>query len=87
MAHSLHTSSSVNGNNNNKDNDKDNNSNKNETKLLFESKVKEDIFVRADKERLTKVICNLLDNAFKFTEGHGEIIQITLESKDNNKNY
>ena len=73
--------SSVNGNNNNKDNDNDKNSNKSETKLLFESKVKEDIFVEADKERLTQVICNILDNAFKFTEGHGKIIQITLEKQ------
>jgi signal transduction histidine kinase len=73
--------SSVNGNNNNKDNDNDKNSNKSETKLFFESKVKEDIFVEADKERLTQVICNILDNAFKFTEGHGQIIQITLEKQ------
>src|ERR687893_2065554 len=74
--------SSVNGNNNNKDNDNDKNSNKSETKLFFESKVKEDIFVEADKERLTQVICNILDNAFKFTEGHGQIIQITLEKQE-----
>jgi two-component system, OmpR family, sensor histidine kinase VicK len=73
--------SSVNGDNNNKDSDNGKNSNKSETKLLFESKVKEDIFVEADKERLTQVICNILDNAFKFTEGHGKIIQITLEKQ------
>jgi signal transduction histidine kinase len=77
--------SSVNGNNNNKDNDNDKNSNKSETKLLFESKVKEDIFVEADKERLTQVICNILDNAFKFTEGHGKLIQITLEKQGQQK--
>ena len=65
-----------NGNNEDKD---DGNSKKRDIKLFFESKVKEDIFVEADKERLTQVICNLLDNAFKFTEGHGESIEITLE--------
>jgi signal transduction histidine kinase len=68
--------SNVNGSNNK------NNSKKIETKLFFESKVKEDFFVEADKERLTQVICNLLDNAFKFTEGHGESIRITLEKQE-----
>jgi two-component system, OmpR family, sensor histidine kinase VicK len=60
----------------------DGNSKKRDIKLFFESKVKEDIFVKADKERLTQVICNLLDNAFKFTEGHGESIEITLEKRE-----
>ena len=70
--------SNVNGSNNrNNNNDKTS-----ETKLTFESKVKEDIFVEADKDRLMQVICNLLDNAFKFTEGHGESIQITLEKQE-----
>ena len=71
---------------NNEDKDKDNvsddSSKKGDLKLFFESKVKEDIFVEADKDRLTQVICNLLDNAFKFTEGHGESIQITLEKQE-----
>jgi signal transduction histidine kinase len=67
-------------NNENKEKDNDS-SKKRDIKLFFESKVKEDIFVEADKERLTQVICNLLDNAFKFTEGHGESIQITLEEQ------
>jgi two-component system sensor histidine kinase VicK len=60
----------------------DDSSKKRDIKLFFESKVKEDIFVEADKERLTQVICNLLDNAFKFTEGHGESIEITLEKRE-----
>jgi two-component system, OmpR family, sensor histidine kinase VicK len=68
---------------NNEDKDKGNDSSrKRDMKLFFDSEVKEDIFVEADKERLTQVICNLLDNAFKFTEGHGEIIQITLEKQE-----
>jgi two-component system sensor histidine kinase VicK len=58
------------------------NSKKGETKLFFESKVKEDIFAEADNERLTQVIYNLLDNAFTFTKGHGESIQITLEKQE-----
>src|ERR687897_2001698 len=71
---------------NNEDKDKDNvsddSSKKGDLKLFSESKVKEDIFVESDKDRLTQVICNLLDNAFKFTEGHGESIQITLEKQE-----
>jgi two-component system sensor histidine kinase VicK len=70
--------------NEDKDNDEDNTDRKKkgDTKLFFESKVKEDIFVEADKDRLTQVICNLLDNAFKFTEDHGESIQVTLEKQE-----
>jgi two-component system, OmpR family, sensor histidine kinase VicK len=71
--------SNVNGSNNRNNN---NNNKTSETKLTFESKVKEDVFVEADKGRLIQVICNLLDNAFKFTEGHGESIQITLEKQE-----
>jgi two-component system sensor histidine kinase VicK len=53
-----------------------------ETKLVFQSKVKEgeDIVVQADEERLTQVIDNILDNAFKFTDYYGSIT-VTLEKK------
>jgi signal transduction histidine kinase len=48
---------------------------------------KEDIFVEADKTRITQVIYNLLNNAIKFTqEGKGEeegIISVTLEQHEN----
>jgi two-component system sensor histidine kinase VicK len=47
-------------------------------KLLFESTGH--ILIEADKDRLTQVITNLVDNAFKFTEEGN--IHITLENKD-----
>jgi two-component system, OmpR family, sensor histidine kinase VicK len=69
--------SNVNANNN-----KNNNEGKNrETKLFFESKLKEDVFVQADEERLTQVISNMLDNAFKFSDADGNV-QITLEKQE-----
>jgi len=53
-----------------------------ETKLVFQSKVKEEyIVVEADEERLTQVIDNILDNAFKFT-GTGGSITVTLEKQE-----
>lgn len=48
-------------------------------KLLFEPV--EEIIVEADKDRISQVITNLIDNAFKFTEIGS--IKITLEKKDN----
>jgi len=47
-------------------------------KLLFESTG--EIIVDADKDRISQVITNLVDNAFKFTEEGS--IKITLEKKD-----
>jgi len=41
----------------------------------------QDIFVKADKERITQVISNLLNNAIKFTEQG--IIFVNTEVKDN----
>jgi two-component system sensor histidine kinase VicK len=51
-------------------------------KLVFESKVKEEdiFFVDADEERLTQVICNILDNALKFTDADGSVI-VTVEKQ------
>ena len=66
--------------NNNKNNDSY--SKKSETKLLFESTLKEDVFVEADKERLMQVMYNLLDNAFKFTDSDGGTVRITLEKQE-----
>src|SRR5690348_10475853 len=47
-------------------------------KLLFEFAGA--VMVKADKDRLSQVITNLLDNAFKFTEAGS--IKITLEKKN-----
>jgi signal transduction histidine kinase len=46
--------------------------------LVFESKVKEEdvSFVEADEERLSQVICNILDNAFKFTDSGSVIVTV-----------
>jgi two-component system sensor histidine kinase VicK len=65
-----------------------NNDNKNkdtkmmETKLVFQSNVKEgeDIFLEADEERLTQVMENILDNAFKFSYADGSVT-VTLEKQ------
>ena len=54
--------------------------NKNDIKILYECK---DVFVKADKERLSQVIFNLLSNAIKFTNDEGGDISITSEKKDN----
>jgi signal transduction histidine kinase len=53
------------------------------TKLLFKSKLKDEehIFIEADKERLTQVIDNILDNAFKFTDAEGSIA-VTLVKQE-----
>jgi two-component system, OmpR family, sensor histidine kinase VicK len=70
------------GNNDYKDN-KNKDGKTMETKLVFQSKVKEeeDTFVEADEERLTQVIDNILDNAFKFTDSYGSIT-VTLEKQE-----
>ena len=52
----------------------------NNLKLLFQSE--EEIFLEADRSRLTQVISNLLSNAVKFTKEEGGTITITAEKKD-----
>jgi signal transduction histidine kinase len=69
----------------NRGNDDKNNKNTKaiQTKLVFDSKVKEEeniIVVEADEERLTQVMDNILDNAFKFTDSYGSV-RVTLEKK------
>jgi signal transduction histidine kinase len=44
------------------------------TKLFYDNgKDNSSIFVESDKERIIQVVCNLLDNAIKFTQDVGEI--------------
>ncbi|HLG37713.1 MAG TPA: HAMP domain-containing sensor histidine kinase, partial [Nitrososphaera sp.] len=54
----------------------------NHASLVYESKG-QDIVVEADKERITQVISNLIDNALKFTNS-GRVI-ITTEKENNGK--
>ena len=42
-----------------------------------------DIFVEADRVRVTQVISNLLSNAIKFTKKGGGSISINIEKEDN----
>jgi signal transduction histidine kinase len=44
-----------------------------------------DIFVYADKERITQVISNLLENSIKFIEGES-LIQITIKKTTKDEN-
>ena len=56
------------------------NNKKDDVKILYETK---NIIVKADKERLSQVIFNLLNNAMKFTDSEGGNISIISEKKDN----
>jgi two-component system, OmpR family, sensor histidine kinase VicK len=43
----------------------------------------QDVFIYADKGRISQVVSNLLDNAVKFTKD-GDIITVIIENRDNN---
>jgi two-component system sensor histidine kinase VicK len=58
--------------------------NQKDIKLVYESNddnKPRDIFVEADRERLTQVISNLISNAIKFTQEG--VIRVSVEVKDN----
>jgi two-component system, OmpR family, sensor histidine kinase VicK len=61
--------------------DDDNNDGK--LKLLYKSD-REDIFVEADKERITQVISNLINNSVKFTEEGTISIGVEVQEGNNN---
>jgi len=53
---------------------------------LFYEPSKQDIFVEADKERISQVISNLLNNAVKFTEDGAVSIDVVVKENNNNGN-
>jgi two-component system sensor histidine kinase VicK len=71
----------------NKDLFKTENNKKNDhaIKLLYQA---QDVFVEADKGRISQVIANLLDNAVKFTKKEGGTITVVVEKEeDDNKEH
>ena len=52
--------------------------------IKFEYQTHQDVFVQADKGRITQVVSNLLSNAIKFTQEG--TISISLERKEDDNN-
>ena len=53
---------------------------------LFYEPTKQDIFVEADRVRISQVISNLLNNAVKFTEDGAVSIDVVVKENNNNGN-
>ncbi len=58
--------------------------NKKNLKLFYESYNKDEIIIYADRSRFYQIICNLLNNAIKFTDEGS--ITVIVERKDNSNN-
>ena len=51
-------------------------------KIVYDFKNIDDVIIEADRDRIAQVICNLLDNAFKFTKASQMIFLIVDKKKD-----
>ena len=51
-------------------------------KIVYDFKNINDVIIEADRNRVAQVICNLLDNAFKFTKASQMIFLIVDKKKD-----
>ena len=59
------------------------NNNNEKLKLLYEPDI-QNIFIKADKERIAQVISNLLSNAIKFTEEGSVTVNVKVNENTNN---
>ncbi len=53
-----------------------------EKKIKIVNRIKENIFVSADKLRLSEVFKNLINNSVKYTKGEGGVITLDAEKQD-----